>query len=72
VKGYHLIDISSDRIIIELSVQLEESVSHAPQQPHAYTFTLPPVRYDEHAHANSSSDDISDSEDSDDLDSESV
>ena len=30
VKGYHLIDISSDRLIIEHSVQFEESVSHVP------------------------------------------
>ena len=45
---------------------------HAPQQLHADTFTLPPVRDDEHAHANSSSDESFDSEDSDDLDSKSV
>jgi hypothetical protein len=50
VKGYRLIDLSSDRLIIERSVQFEESVSHAPQQPHADTFILPPVRDDEHAH----------------------
>jgi hypothetical protein len=43
VKGYRLIDLSSDRLIIEHSVQFEESVSHVPQQPHADTFTLPPV-----------------------------
>jgi hypothetical protein len=72
VKGYHLIDISSDWLIIERSVQFEESVSHVPQQPHADTFTLPPVRDDEHAHADSSSDESFDSEDSDDSDSESV
>ena len=30
VKGYHLIDPSSDRLIIERSVQFEESDSHAP------------------------------------------
>jgi hypothetical protein len=72
VKGYWLIDISLDRIIIEHSVQFEESVSHVPQQPHADTFTLAPVRADEYAHAKSSSDASSDSEDSDDLDSESV
>jgi hypothetical protein len=56
VKEYKLIDISSDRLIIEESVQFEESVSHVPQQQHANTFILPPVRYDEHAHADSSSD----------------
>jgi hypothetical protein len=43
VKGYWLIDLSSDRLIIERSVQFEESVSHVPQQPHADTFTLPPI-----------------------------
>jgi hypothetical protein len=43
VKGYRLIDLSSDRLIIEHSVQFEESVSHVPQQSHADTFTLPPV-----------------------------
>jgi hypothetical protein len=72
VKGYRLIDLSSDRLIIERSVQFEESVSHVPQQRHADTFTLPPVRDDEHAHADSSSDESSDSEDSDNSNSESV
>jgi hypothetical protein len=43
VKGYWLIDISSNCLIIEHSVQFEESVLHVPQQPHADTFTLPPV-----------------------------
>jgi hypothetical protein len=55
VKGYRLIDLSSDWIIIEISFQFEESVSHVPQQPHAENFILPHVRDDEHAHANSSS-----------------
>jgi hypothetical protein len=72
VKGYRLIDLSSDRLIIEQSVQFEESVSHAPQQMHADTFILPPVQDDEHAHVDSSSDESFDSEDLDDLDSESV
>ena len=47
---------------------------HVPQQPHVDTFTLPPVRDDEHAHADSSLDKIYDSEDSyySDSDSESV
>jgi hypothetical protein len=72
VKGYIPIDISSDRLIIERSVQFEESVSHVPQQPHADTFVLPPVRDDEHAHADSSLDESSDSEDSDDPDTESI
>jgi hypothetical protein len=72
VKGYRHIDLSSDRLIIERSVQFEESVSHAPQQPHEDTFTLPPVRDDEHAHVDSSSNESSDLEDLDDLDSDSV
>jgi hypothetical protein len=43
VKGYRIIDLSLDRLIIERSVQFEESISHVPQQPHADTFTLPHV-----------------------------
>jgi hypothetical protein len=61
VKGYRLIDISSNWLIIERSFQFEESVSHVPQQPHANIFTLPLVRDDEHAHANSSSEESFDS-----------
>jgi hypothetical protein len=61
VKGYKLIDLSLDWLIIEHSVQFEESVSHVPQQSHAYTFVLPPIRDDEHAHADSSSDESFDS-----------
>jgi hypothetical protein len=68
VKGYILIDISSDQLIIERSVQFEESVSHVPQQPHANTFILPPVRDDEHAQVDSSSNENSNLEDSDDPD----
>jgi hypothetical protein len=68
VKGYKLIDLSLDRLIIEQSVQFEEIVSQVPQQLHVDTFVLPPGRDDEHAHANSSSNDIFYSEDSDDLD----
>jgi hypothetical protein len=68
VKGYRFINISSDRLIIERSVQFEESGSHVPQQMHADLFTLPPVRDDEHAHADSFSGESSDSEDSKDLD----
>jgi hypothetical protein len=63
VKGYQLIDLSSDHLIIECSVQFEENFSHVPQLPHANTFTLPLVRDDEHAHGNSSSDESFDSED---------
>jgi hypothetical protein len=61
VKGYQLIDLSLDRLIIERSVQFEESVSHVPQQMHADTFIVPFVRDDEHAHADSSSYESSDS-----------
>jgi hypothetical protein len=68
MKGYILFDISSDRLIIECSVQFEESFPHAPQQLHADTFILPPVRDDENAHDDSSSDDMYDSKDSYDLD----
>jgi hypothetical protein len=63
VKGYILIDLSLDQIIIERSFKFKESVLHVPQQPHADTFFLPPVRDDDHAHADSSSDEISDSKD---------
>jgi hypothetical protein len=72
VKGYILIDLSSYRVIIERSVQFEESVLHVPQQPHAVTFVCPPVRDDEHAHADSSSDESYNSKDSDDADTESI
>jgi hypothetical protein len=61
VKGYILIYISLDRLIIEHSVQFEESVSHVPQQLHSETFVLPPVRDDEHAHVESYSYEIYDS-----------
>jgi hypothetical protein len=64
VKGYRLIDISLDRLIIERSVQFEESVLHVPQQLYAYNFVLPPIIDDEHAHANSSSNESSNLEDS--------
>jgi hypothetical protein len=72
LKGYRLIDISSDQLIIGSSVQFKESVLHVPQQPHVDTFVLPPIRDDEHAHANSFSDESSDSEDSYDPDIESI
>jgi hypothetical protein len=72
VKGYQFIDLSLDQLIIERSVQFKESVSHVLQQQHVDTFTLPPVRDDEHAHAESSSDESFDLEDSNDSDSESV
>jgi hypothetical protein len=74
VKGYRLIDPSTDQLIIERSVQFEESLSHAPHEPHAGTFVLPPVRDDESAHSNSTSDLSSDteSEDSEHADAQSV
>jgi hypothetical protein len=71
VKGYQFIDISSNRLIIEHSVQFEESVSHVPQQSHADIFTLSPVQDDEHAHDDSSSEESSNSEDSEDSNSDS-
>jgi hypothetical protein len=43
VKGYRLIDLSLDRLIIERSAQFKESVFHVPQQLHADTFILPCV-----------------------------
>jgi hypothetical protein len=72
VKGYRLIDPSTDRLIIDHNVQFEESISHAPQELHVDTFFLPPVRDDDHAHVESSSDESSDSEYLDDLDTESL
>jgi hypothetical protein len=56
VKGYKLIDPSMDRLIIECSVQFEESISDVTQHLHANTFVIPPVRDDEHAHVDSSLD----------------
>jgi hypothetical protein len=56
VKGYILIDPSTDQIIIEHNFQFEESILHAPQEPHADTLFLPPVRDDESAHSDSTSD----------------
>jgi hypothetical protein len=72
VKRYKLIDLSSDQIIIGHSVQFKESISHVPQQPHANTFVLAHVKDDEHAHADSSSDESSDSKDLDDSYTKSV
>jgi hypothetical protein len=72
VKGYRLIDLSSDRLIIERNVQFKESVSHVPQQPHVDTFIFRPLRDDENAHTYSYSYEIYDSKDSYDLDTESI
>jgi hypothetical protein len=43
VKGYRLIDPSTDRLIIEHNVQFEESPLHAPLVQHAETLILPSV-----------------------------
>jgi hypothetical protein len=61
VKGYRLIEISLDHLIIERSVQFEESVSHVPQQSHVDTFIISPIRDDENAHDESYSDESFDS-----------
>jgi hypothetical protein len=61
VKGYRLIDISSERLIIEQIFQFEESVLHVAQQPHPDIFVLPPLRDDENADADNSLDDSFDS-----------
>jgi hypothetical protein len=70
VKGYRLIDLSSDWLIIERSVQFDEGVSHVPQQPHENTFTLPPAQDDDHEHVEYYLDEVFDSEESEDSDSE--
>jgi hypothetical protein len=66
VKGYRLIDPSTDHLIIEDNVQFKESIPHAPQELHADNFVLPPVKDDEHGHADSSLNESSNSEDSND------
>ena len=43
VKGYRLIDPSTDQLIIEQNVQFEESPLHAPTVKHAETLMLPSV-----------------------------
>jgi hypothetical protein len=43
VKGYILIDPSIDRLIIECTVQFEESPLHAPPVQHAETLVLPSI-----------------------------
>jgi hypothetical protein len=55
VKGYRIIDPYMDHLVIECSVQFEESVSHAPQELHADAFVLPPIRDYESAHSESNS-----------------
>jgi hypothetical protein len=59
VKGYQIIDPSMDKIIIERSVQFEESPLHAPLEPHADTSSLPlasDIKYDESTHSDHGSD----------------
>eukprot|EP00253_Pinus_taeda_P006200 PITA_06200 len=51
VKGYRLLIPSTDKLIIKRSVKFEESLSHAPQSPHADTFYLPHVRDDDSVHS---------------------
>jgi hypothetical protein len=53
VKGYRLINPSTNRIIIERSVQFEETPLHAPSEPHVDTFVpllAPDISYDESTH----------------------
>jgi hypothetical protein len=69
VKGYRLIYISLDHLIIERSVQFEEIFSHIPQQSYEDTSIIPPVRDDENAHVESSSDESYDLEELDDSES---
>jgi hypothetical protein len=55
VKGYRLLDTSTDRLIIECSVQFEETPLHAPSEPHVDTFVplhAPNINDDESTHSN--------------------
>ena len=56
MKGYRLLIPSTDKLIIERSVKFEESLSHAPQSPHADTFYLPHVRDDDSVHSDADTD----------------
>eukprot|EP00253_Pinus_taeda_P016659 PITA_16659 len=56
VKGYRLLIPSTNKLIIERSVKFEESLSHAPQSPHADTFYLPHVRDDDSVHSDADTD----------------
>ena len=51
MKGYRLLISSTDKLIIKRSVKFEESLLHAPQLLHAYTFYLPHVRDDDSVHS---------------------
>jgi hypothetical protein len=65
VKGYRLLDPSTDQLIIERSVQFEESPLHGPHEPHAEAFVLPPVVDDESTHSDHTIDSSSDTESED-------
>jgi hypothetical protein len=59
VKGYRLIDPSTDRLIIESSVKFDESPFHAPPVQHADTLVpplVPGIRDDDSIHSDSNSD----------------
>jgi hypothetical protein len=61
VKGYILIYPSTERLIIEHTIQFEESPLHAPPMKHAETLVLPSVpyiRYDDSTHSNGTYSDI--------------
>jgi hypothetical protein len=65
VKGYRLIDTSTNKLIIERSVEFEESPMHASQEPHAETSTpplVPDIRDDASSHTDQISDLISKSD----------
>jgi hypothetical protein len=73
VKGYRLLDPSTDRLIIECSVQFEETPLHAPLEPHAETsvpLPAPDISDDESTHSDhgsnlSSESDLEDDEHAD-------
>eukprot|EP00253_Pinus_taeda_P018200 PITA_18200 len=71
VKGYRLLLPSTDKLIIERSVKFEESLSHAPQSPHADTFYLPRVRDDDSVHSDADTDHIDAEEEHADVETES-
>ena len=54
VKGYMLIDPSTDKVFIERSVQFEEIPLHAPLESHLETFVplpAPNIRDDNSTHS---------------------
>jgi len=55
VKGYRLLDPSTDMIIIEHNFQFEEIPLHAPLKPHANTYVpmfAPDINHDDSTHSN--------------------